>query len=79
MPSKPPIDPVHRPEPAVGQVWRDEGGMMFVVANGRDGNKASVFYEDLGAVWDLPIHRAVEPSDVYIGQFAGFNVQENAE
>jgi hypothetical protein len=67
---------MERPEPAVGQVWRDEDGQLFVVSNCRDDKTASVFYEDLWAVWDLPIHRAVEQSDTYVGQFDGFKVKE---
>jgi hypothetical protein len=67
---------MERPEPAVGQVWKDDGGLLFVLFNGTHDKALSVVYEDFGAVWDLPIHRAIEATDTYVGPFDGFKVKE---
>lgn len=63
-----------RPEPAVGQVWRDEDGRLYVLANGID-NLVSIWYEDLGAVFNIPKSVAVQETDTYIGQYDGFKVK----
>ena len=75
MPSKPPIDPVHRPEPAVGQVWRTTCGREYVVLGQP---YAFVCVNSNGHIDEgfATPSQCVLPEDTYVGQFAGFKVQE---
>lgn len=73
MPSKPPSDPVHRPVPAVGQVWRDSAGMYLV---GKEDGESylDAVYEDGTTVHG--IDQQMVRMDTYVGVWDGkFNVK----
>lgn len=76
MPPKP-SDPVHRPEPAVGQVWRTEDGREFIVTYHFPGrNIVSVVWATVRALTNYhPEYRSFKDTDTYVGQFDGFKVK----
>lgn len=71
-----PSDPVpSRPEPAVGQVWRSQIGQEFWIVEEHRGEFR--FIDVRGEISSLITQRyVVDESDTYVGQFAGFKVQE---
>ena len=66
-----------RPEPAVGQVWRDEHGKQFLIMNHYGTNGGCVFaYVDGDAIEGL-FSGSVGSTDTYVGIWDGvFNVKE---
>jgi len=75
MPPKP-SDPVHRPEPAVGQVWSRSSGVRYMILQ-QGASMYQKLYDDGDLYVDYQrVSHCVEPSDVYVGQFAGFKVQD---
>lgn len=74
MPSKPPSE-VDRPEPAVGQVWRNMEGLEFWIFEQH--RNEFRYIDSSGDVSSLiPSHAIVLPSDTYVGEFGGFKIRE---
>ena len=77
MPPKP-SDPVPlRPEPEFGQVWKRNGMLYFIYCDVPGTEWSRAVFED-GSQSDGYMHpeECVAESDVYVGKFAGFKVQE---
>ena len=68
-----------RPEPAVGQVWRSASGYPFLVTRGGEHGKLN--FVCLNGDVGVPVSpdNLIEPSDTYLGKFAGFKIGEDGE
>lgn len=64
-----------RPKPAVGQVWRMEDGEEFWIFNELNGGFRYIGFRG-GITYPLDARFVVSAFDTYVGQFAGFKVQE---
>jgi len=77
MPSKPPSDPVHRPEPAVGQVWKCGRTQFLIVRVYHVGSEQYGVVNHRGEVAVMGgLNECVIQDDTYVGQFRGFKVEE---
>lgn len=66
-----------RPEPAVGQVWRTVEGDLYVLFRDSLLRGFRRFYvHGFMTVQSEELNLLVSQSCVYVGQFAGFKVQE---
>lgn len=64
----------NRPAPAVGQVWREECGREYVIAEELCGFVCVYPTGEIDTGFDSPSH-VVLPTDTYVGQFRGFKVE----
>lgn len=79
MPPKPPSEPVKpvRPTPAVGQVWRTLGGLEYVIQKGETSGYVCVHSNGDIDFGFTSLGACVTGDDTYIGQFAGFKIEED--
>ena len=69
--------PVTRPDPEVGQVWRTVEGDVYVLFRDSLLKGFRRFYvHGFMSVKSDPINLLVQQSCTYVGQFAGFKVKE---
>jgi len=71
---------MERPVPAVGQVWRTMTGMEYMIGYAKiDRMYRRVFLDSavIGVATHCP--QTISHTDTFVGQFAGFKIEEDGE